>query len=210
MFAQIDKVFSGKAACCDAVRGADDRRLAQILNREAPRSRWSSLVTIQPKGRVAIFLHARRGRKRFDLPGAFKHLGTDQPFYGLQSQGLDGSVAPQSRIETWPRRTCRKFTEYSQKGHISWVILPGRNDRIRSGTAIEDAGPRGGAAAMFDTLNWYKLPPLTFWKKTRVNVERVIFHALNFLRLDSDGRSKFFGEKVQAVRNRILFGGECC
>jgi thioesterase domain-containing protein len=57
--------------------------------------------------------------------------------------------------------------------------------------------------AMFDTLNWNRLPSLNFWQKTNFAFEKVVFHALNFVHLDGGGKKSFLQEKFQALRNRI-------
>src|SRR5262249_15734302 len=57
--------------------------------------------------------------------------------------------------------------------------------------------------ALLDTSNWCKIPQMTFWSKTYQYSERIVFHALNFFGLDSNGRSQFLREKIDAVRHRI-------
>ena len=66
-------------------------QLCDILRHDGWVPRWVSLVPIQPKGSKPPFfcVHGLGGHvMRF---GALaRHLGPDQPFYGLQSRGLDG------------------------------------------------------------------------------------------------------------------------
>src|SRR6185369_10595944 len=73
-------------------------QLAAMLDTQSG-SASSSLVPIQPSGSLPPFfcVHAVGGNvlEYYDLA---KHLGTDQPFYGLQSRGLTGD-SPDSRIE---------------------------------------------------------------------------------------------------------------
>ncbi|MDQ2921580.1 MAG: thioesterase domain-containing protein [Acidobacteriota bacterium] len=68
--------------------------------REESASRWSSLVAIQPGGRKQPFfcVHAVGGNV-LEYHDLARHLGPDQPFYALQSQGLDGKQAPLTRID---------------------------------------------------------------------------------------------------------------
>jgi thioesterase domain-containing protein len=57
--------------------------------------------------------------------------------------------------------------------------------------------------ALFDTMNWHKIPLPSAWTKTYSAVERLVFHAANILRLDSAGKAKFFSEKVKTLRSRL-------
>ncbi|HBB34601.1 MAG TPA: hypothetical protein DDZ80_15365 [Cyanobacteria bacterium UBA8803] len=74
--------------------------LASIL-RQATGSRLSSpLVPIQPGGTKPPFfcVHPIGGNVLCYMDLA-RHLGEDQPFYGLQASGIDGQGEPNSRIE---------------------------------------------------------------------------------------------------------------
>jgi amino acid adenylation domain-containing protein len=75
-------------------------QLASTLRQPTGERQWSSLVKIQPDGSKRPF---------FCVPGAggnviyfyhlARHLGSDQPFYGLQARGLDGEQLPHIRVE---------------------------------------------------------------------------------------------------------------
>lgn len=66
----------------------------------SPLQQWRSLVPIQPKGnRPPVFLvHAIGGNLLYYL-SLLRHVGPDQPVYGLQARGLDGVQPPHSSIE---------------------------------------------------------------------------------------------------------------
>ena len=74
--------------------------LANLLEAGDTQSRWTSLVPIQPAGaRRPIFcVHGGAGTILHLEPLA-RRLGGDQPFYGLQSRGLYGGVAPPATVE---------------------------------------------------------------------------------------------------------------
>jgi thioesterase domain-containing protein len=56
---------------------------------------WSSLVALQPNGsRPPFFSIHGRGGNVLNYAAFIEHLGPDQPVYGLQCRGLDGSSAP--------------------------------------------------------------------------------------------------------------------
>jgi thioesterase domain-containing protein/NAD(P)-dependent dehydrogenase (short-subunit alcohol dehydrogenase family) len=65
--------------------------------RTGPSSRrvWSSLVALQPNGsRPPFFSIHGRGGNVLNYAAFVEHLGSDQPLYGLQCRGLDGSAEP--------------------------------------------------------------------------------------------------------------------
>ena len=77
---------------------------------ENGRSRWTSLVPIQPNGsRPPIFcVHGGAGTILHLQPLA-RRLGSDQPFYGLQSQGLYGGAPPLRTVEEMSEHYLREL-----------------------------------------------------------------------------------------------------
>jgi aspartate racemase len=62
---------------------------------------WVSLVSIQPKGsNPPLFCISAVGGNVLNYFNLVPYLGTNQPVYGLQSQGLDGISKPFQDIET--------------------------------------------------------------------------------------------------------------
>jgi thioesterase domain-containing protein len=56
--------------------------------------------------------------------------------------------------------------------------------------------------ALFDTLNWSKIPPYSIWSKTYHQGERLVFHASNFMLLNFKDKIKFLREKLTILRSR--------
>ncbi|MGB2665894.1 MAG: alpha/beta fold hydrolase [Candidatus Acidiferrum sp.] len=205
MFGEIDKVFQVKIPVATLFEAPTIAELVQILNREAPSSRWSSLVTIQPKGaRPPLFCMHGAGGNVLIYRELSKRLGDDQPFYGLQSQGLDGDCEPPTRIEDMATDYVREICRIQPTGpyYLAGYCLGG-TIAYEVAQQLRAAGKTVALLALFDTLNWCKVPPLTLAKKASVAVERVIFHSLNYLRLDRRGKREFLREKIQVLRNRI-------
>jgi thioesterase domain-containing protein/acyl carrier protein len=98
LFALMEQEFGQRLPLATLFRAPTVAQLAAMLDTE-PGAASSSLVAIQTAGSLAPFfcVHAVGGNvlEYYDLA---KHLGTDQPFYGLQSRGLCGE-APHTRIE---------------------------------------------------------------------------------------------------------------
>jgi len=205
MFAQIEKVFQVKLPVATLFEAPTIGDLAEILSRETPRFRGSALVAIQTKGsRPPFFCMHGAGGNVLIYRELSEHLGEEQPFYGLQSIGLDGSTPPLTRIEDMAAAYVSEIRRVQPHGpyYVGGYCLGG-TIAYEVAQQLKAKGEEVALVALFDTLNWHKLPPLNLWKKTRVAVERVIFHILNFLSLDGDGKSEFLKDKFQALRNRI-------
>ncbi|MCE9667443.1 amino acid adenylation domain-containing protein [Myxococcus stipitatus] len=72
--------------------------LAALLRREP--ARWTPLVPIQRGGsRVPFFCVHPVGGTVFCYTELARRLGPEQPFYGLQAQGIDGTLPPHETLE---------------------------------------------------------------------------------------------------------------
>jgi amino acid adenylation domain-containing protein len=101
LMARIEKVLNRKLPLSALFQGPTVEYLAGLVRKDAGDiSAESSLVPIQPYGTKQPFfcVHAVGGNVMSYVDLA-RRLGTDQPFYGLQSRGLSGLHAPQTRIE---------------------------------------------------------------------------------------------------------------
>ena len=205
MFAQIDKVFQVKLPVATLFEAPTIGELTQIVSREAPKSHWSSLVTIQSKGsRPPFFCMHGAGGNVLIYRELSNRLGEDQPFYGLQSQGLDGNSEPLTRIEDMAAAYVREIRRAQHEGpYYLGGYCMGGTIAYEVAQQLRAQGQEVALLAMFDTLNWGKLPPLNLWMKIQMGIERIVFHALNFLRSDLEGMKTFLDEKFRALRNRI-------
>ncbi|MBZ4417373.1 amino acid adenylation domain-containing protein [Myxococcus sp. RHSTA-1-4] len=75
-------------------------RLAELLREEPSTAGWTPLLPIQPHGkRKPLFcVHPIGGSALCYVPLS-KHLGPEQPLYGLEAPGLDGSREPFTSLE---------------------------------------------------------------------------------------------------------------
>ena len=100
LFADIDKQFGKKLPLSTLFQAPTVRQLTALLRQTGWTPQWTSLVAMQSKGtKLPLFLvHAGEGHVLFyrDL---IRHLGPDQPVYGLQAQGVDGQQPCLDRME---------------------------------------------------------------------------------------------------------------
>jgi len=100
LFARLEKVFGKNLPLATLFQAPTIEQLVEILRDEGWQAPWTSLVPIQPQGSKPPFfcVHAVGGNV-LSLRDLAQHLGADQPFYALQSQGLNGKERPPARVE---------------------------------------------------------------------------------------------------------------
>lgn len=100
LFAQLEKVFGKNLPLATLFQAPTIEQLSEILRDEGWKAPWASLVPIQPQGsKPPLFCVHAVGGNVLSLRDLARHLGLDQPFYALQSQGLDGKERPPVRVE---------------------------------------------------------------------------------------------------------------
>ncbi|MEH1971926.1 MAG: amino acid adenylation domain-containing protein [Nostoc sp.] len=117
LFSEIEKIVGKNLALSILLQAPTIEQLANIVERERCSKSgvaatptvdvksetsipWSSLVPIQPNGsKPPFFCVHGLGGEVLRFRELAVHLGSDQPFYGLQPQGLDGKQLPYTRIE---------------------------------------------------------------------------------------------------------------
>jgi thioesterase domain-containing protein/acyl carrier protein len=100
LISRIHQLFKQELPLSTLFEAATVEQLACVLRRQANSLSQSSLVEIQSGGskRPYFCVHPGSGNVLCYVDLA-RHLGHNQPFYGLQSVGLDGRREPYNRVE---------------------------------------------------------------------------------------------------------------
>ncbi|HEX6288816.1 MAG TPA: amino acid adenylation domain-containing protein [Herpetosiphonaceae bacterium] len=117
LVAQIQQQFGQSLPLTTLFQGATIEHLAQVLREAATPAPWTPLVGIQTRGTRRPFycVHAGGGSVLAYYKLA-KFLGEDQPFYGLQSVGIDGDQEPLTTIEEMATRYIAAIREFQPEG----------------------------------------------------------------------------------------------
>jgi len=205
LFGRIEQEFKVKLPLATLFDAPTIAELAAILRHESATSGWSPLVAIQSGGsRPNFFCVHGAGGNVLIYRDLARRLGSEQPFYGLQSPGLDGSCPPPTRIEDMAALYAKEIRKVQPRGpYFLGGYCMGGTVAFEVAQQIRAQGEPVALLALFDTMDWSKIPRPTIWDKTYYAVERLVFHAANFFRLDSGGKTQFLRGKLQILRNRI-------
>ena len=128
LFAEIEKAFGKNLPLATLFQAPTIEQLAHICRDQGWTARWRSLVTIQPQGSKPplFFVHGIYGNVIYFRELA-NYLGEDQPFYGLQAQGLNGQQTPYTnlvKMALYPRNA-RLSTHGAlfDRGSFLWMYL---------------------------------------------------------------------------------------
>ncbi|MDF5721309.1 MAG: beta-ketoacyl synthase N-terminal-like domain-containing protein [Rhizonema sp. PD37] len=117
LITKIKKQLGQNIQVSDLFQEATIKHLANILHKEANHQISSPLVAIQPHGYQPplFFVHPVGGNilSYYELS---RHLGSEQPFYGLQALGLNGECEPYTRIEDMATQYIQALREIQQNG----------------------------------------------------------------------------------------------
>jgi thioesterase domain-containing protein/acyl carrier protein len=204
LFAQIENAFKVKLPLSTLIDAPTIAQLARVLENDGATPSWSPVVPMQPEGSRPPFfcVHAAGGNVLLyrDLS---RHLGTDQPFYGLQFPGLDGQQPLLTRIEDMAALYVKEIQTVQRHGpYFLGGYCLGGTIALEMAQQLTKNGEEVALLALFDTLNWSKIPPYTIWSKTYHQGERLAFHAGNFMLLSFKDKVRFFQEKLKILRSR--------
>jgi amino acid adenylation domain-containing protein len=100
LVARIQQHFGKNLPLAALMQNPTIEQLATILCQQAGSYPWSPIVPIQPHGdKPPLFFAPGGAMDVMEFYYLAHHLGTDRPFYGLQSRGLDGELDPHTCIE---------------------------------------------------------------------------------------------------------------
>lgn len=204
MFAQIEKTFKIKLPLATLYDAPTIEELAKILRGETAASGWSPLVAIQVAGsRPPLFCMHGAGGTVLMYRDLSRRLGEDQPFYGLQAQGLDGGSSPLTKVEEMAALYVEEIRRVQSHGpYFLGGYCLGGTVAFEVAQQLRAGGETVALLALFDTMNWHKIP-LTIWSKSSHATQRLYFHAASFFSVDSDGKARFLKEKLGVLRSRI-------
>jgi thioesterase domain-containing protein/acyl carrier protein len=134
--------------------------LAKVLRSSGWSPRWSSLVAIQPRGsRPPFFCVHGIGGMIMGFRVLAHHLGEEQPVYGLQAQGVDGTRPVLARVEEMAGHYLREIRTVQPLGpYYLGGLCFGGWVAYEMAQQLRAQGEEVGFLGLFDsyTTNWSK------------------------------------------------------
>jgi non-ribosomal peptide synthetase component F/thioesterase domain-containing protein/acyl carrier protein len=122
LFAQIEKKLGKRLPLATLFQAPTVAQLASVIEKDSTLE-WSSLIAINPVkptapsgSRPPFFCVHALGGNVLEYYELGHHLGTEQPFYGLQSAGLDGKRTPHTRVEDMAAHYIKEMKELQPAG----------------------------------------------------------------------------------------------
>lgn len=213
LFAQIEKLFGRNLPLAILFQAPTIELLADILRQQGWVPSEASLVAIQPGGSKPPFfcIHASGGHVLCYRDLAL-HLGSEQPFYGLQAQGLDGKQPRHTRVEDMAAHYIEEIRTIQPEGpyYLGGSSFGGKV-AYEMARQLNARGRRVALVALFDTygLSYPKLLPNTTQLHYKIYrfMRRVEQHFDSLLMFDStDKKLAYFIEKANRARKLLKEG----
>jgi thioesterase domain-containing protein len=203
VFACVEREFQRRLPLSTLFERPTIEELAQILDGTSPYTEqegWSLLVPIQPKGSAPPFfcIHGAGGNVLLYRDLA-RRLGDDQPFYGLQSRGLDGKTAPLTTIEEMAARYVPEILRVQQSGpfRLGGYCMGGLVAYEMARLLME----KGEEVSLLALLDTYNLSALANGLAGGHLLERLKFHCRNLSRLGLRQIPYYLSEKLRIAKD---------
>ena len=206
LFLRIEKTFGKNLPVATLLQNPTLRQLADVLRREEWAAPWSSLVAIQPHGSRPPFfyVHGQGGNIVMHHTLA-PHLEPDQPFYGLQSRGLDGKEPPLTRIEEMAAHYVEEVRSVQPEGpYYIGGFCSGALVALEMAQQLRRQGQEVPLLALIDPNTYFRGEHVRKPKPFR----KLLYHIVgnldqNLDDLERQGRSEYAKGKVTAIKKLI-------
>jgi amino acid adenylation domain-containing protein len=203
IFSEIDQILGKRLPLATLFEAPTIERLAQKMSQEPRPENWKPLVAIQLSGARPPFfgIHGADGNVLFYRRFS-EFLGREQPFYALQSQGLDGNPITRTTVETIAAYYLEQIRNvqphgpyrlggYSFGGVVSYEIA----------RQLRAVGEEVALLVLFDTSNPANRPRARSWMEVaRYRIPRLLSTGITPARV-----FYYFGHRIRGKFGAQLF-----
>jgi len=204
---EIERLVGQKLPISALFQSPTIATLARRLSDEQWAPAWSSLVPLQPTGsKPPLFVVHGWGGDAYGFLGLAKHLAPEQPVYGVQAVGLDGSVPRHTTVEEMAAHYVEEIRSFQAEGpyHLCGYSLGGlityeiAQQLRRQGQRVAvlillDSAPTGPIPPVFQALNLMSRLP-----------GRLLVHSGRFWRIPMEQRANYLRGRLHALRNLMV------
>ncbi len=213
LISQLEKIF-GMLPVSILFQAPTVERMAALLSSRGLELPWGSLVAIQTSGGSApLFLVPGVGGNVLGYADLAKHLGPDQPVYGLQSRGLGGEKDRLDTIEKIAANFIGEIRTVQPKGpyRLAGACMGGA-------VAYEMAQQLKASGEEMEMLALIETWPPDYVEKASLNPfhqldpvvvvgKRVVENVRNLVRADKRKRGEFVRDRMNKVKTIIRSRG---
>jgi aspartate racemase len=213
LFARLEEVIGRKVPVALLFQAPTVAQLAELLGQSEWEGSWHVVVPIQPAGsRAPMFAVPGVDGNVIGLRELAQLLGEDQPFYGLQSRGLDGRERAFTRVEDIAEHFVREMRAVRPHGPYCLLgVCMGGVVAFEMAQQLHAAGEEVRFLGLIDTwppvalprrrARLWTQPPFTF-------VHFVMMRAVLYRQLMSQMTRKealqFLREKLHVLKEMIV------
>ena len=153
LFAKIEKLLGISLPLSTLFAAPTIEQLANIIRTSEWTAPWHSLVPIQPEGdKPPLFCIHGGGFNVLVYRELALNLGSQQPVYGLQAQGIDGKTTPHSTIEDMAADYIKYIKTVQPEGpYLLAGLSNGGKIALEMAQQLRKQGQKIALVAMFDT-----------------------------------------------------------
>ena len=164
LFAQIEMKFGRRIPLAILIEASTIEKLAKIIVEDQGSAFWSPLVTIQPEGSKPPFfcIHSAGGNVLIYRDLA-RHLGPDQPVYGLQAQGMNGVDAFHTSVEDMAAHYLKEIQAIQSDGqYLLGGYCMGGSIALEMAQQLSSQGKKVALVVLMETYNFSECKPQSF------------------------------------------------
>ncbi|BAZ32051.1 amino acid adenylation domain-containing protein [Cylindrospermum sp. NIES-4074] len=188
LFAEIERIFAKKLPLASLFPSGTVEAIAFLMRSEPEKqdqsiATWPSLVAMQPQGsKPPVFLIHSLGGELLCYRDFVIYLGTDQPVYGLQPQGLDGKQLPYTRLEDMAAHYIQEIQTVQPQGpyYLAGYSFGGVV-AYEMAQQLHRQGQKVGILSMFDTCRPGYSERLSFLRRIPLHLDNLVHKGPDYI-----------------------------
>lgn len=175
LFTEIEKTWHKKLPLATIFQAATVEQLALKLAQQQETTDWASLVAIKPDGtQPPLFCVHGAGGNVLVFRDLARNLPAAQPFYGLQSLGMDGKQRPLKKISRMASRYLQEIRSVQPQGpyYLAGYCL-GSQIAFAMAQMLRDAGEEVALLALLEPSEIKISPTKSSIQKQRTWRDRI-------------------------------------
>ncbi len=208
VFGEMETVIGRSLPLSILFEAGSIRKLLRLL--EQPELPSSVLVAIQPRGsRPPLFVVPGVGGNVVSLEALARALGPGQPFFGLQSKGLDGQGQALTRIESIADEFIAAMPDLDGRPFALLGICWGAAAAFEMAHRLDKAGRAPQLLILMDPFfarpaaHTVSSAPTGLGIRVRFVLGRIRLYMAELRRLDGPGRRAWLAGKIALAREKI-------